>query len=255
MRARSDARDRHLLNQLRVAEITRPEDARLGDLVALLERTFTDPNAVLGLDRIRQFLSDNVRGGPRLFHVLVADVATRIVGLSIFSYVPRSNCGFSEYLVVDQDLRGQGLGRMLFEKRKALLDVDAVGHGHRASNGLFIEVDSPWRTPPDLLAADTFDAVERVRIFDHLGFRRVAIAYVQPPLAPGKAPVDHMDLLFAPWSTDHPSDSMDAAWITATLEAIWSAWAPGESSVHLAQLRQQLTGGPRVALVDPLNPH
>jgi hypothetical protein len=177
----------------------------------------------------------------------------------MFSYIPRAICGFSEYLVVDQPLRGQGVGRALFDRRKALLDADARRGGRPACNGLFIEVDSPWRTPPELLAADGFDATERLRVFQHLGFQRVSLAYVQPPLAPGKAPVDHMDLLFAPWTSaaaDGPFDAarVSATWIVATLETIWSAWAPPLSGPYLGQLQRQLGTRPDVPLVDPLNP-
>ncbi|HEY2593507.1 MAG TPA: hypothetical protein VGK33_06380, partial [Chloroflexota bacterium] len=246
MRPRGHARHRDHLTQFRLEEITGPEDARLGDLAALLERTFADPNSVLGLDRIRQFLSEPAgNDAQRRFHVVAAESAdaARILGLSIFSYVPRANCGFSEYMVVDQHLRGRGLGRALFDRRKATLDADASRHAQSACNGVFIEVDSPWRTPPELLAADSFDAHERLRIFRHLGFRRVSLAYVQPPLAPDKAPVEHLDLLFAPWATRPRGESeLSARWIVDTLAAIWSAWAPSVAPTYLAQLQQQLTG-------------
>jgi hypothetical protein len=226
-------------------------------VAALLERTFADPNSVLGLDRIRQFLSEPADDAPRRFHVLAAESAdaSRVLGLSICSYVPRSNCGFSEYLVVDEHTRGRGLGRTLFDRRKAVLDADASRYAHTACNGLFIEVDSPWRAPPEVLAADSFDAHERLRIFRHLGFRRVSIAYVQPPLAPDKAPVEHMDLLFAPWAAEARSRArLQTNWIVDTLEPIWSAWAPASAREYLAQLQEQLTGACDVALVDPLNP-
>src|SRR5262249_11948361 len=158
-----------------------PEDPRLIELADLLARTFPDSNSVLGLDRIRQFLADGSQPAPqaaslaahdnaRRFRVLVAQdgASARVLGLSIFSYVPRANCGFSEYLVVEQSQRGHGLGRKLFDARRALLDADARAHDQSACDGLFIEVDSPWRTPPALLAAESVDAMERLRIFDHL---------------------------------------------------------------------------------------
>jgi GNAT superfamily N-acetyltransferase len=258
VRARGHARHRDHLNQFHLEEITRPEDPRLGDAAALLERTFTDPNSVLGLDRIRQFLSEPASApAPRHFHVIaaVSADAARVLGLSIFSYVPRANCGFSEYLVVDQQIRGRGLGRALFDRRKATLDADARRGAQAACNGVFIEVDSPWRTPPALLAADSFDAHERLRIFAHLGFRRVSMPYVQPPLAPDKAPVEHLDLLFAPWATRPRGESeLSARWIVDTLAPIWSAWAPSVAATYLGQLQQQLTGVRDVALVDPVSP-
>ncbi len=257
MCARGDARGRHVLTLVpQLDEITRPDDPRLGDVAALLERTFPDPNSVLGLDRLREFLSERRKDDWREFHVLVARSGTpaHVVGVSIFSYVPRSNCGFSEYLVVDQPLRGQGAGRALFDRRKTVLDAGALRHGREACSGLFIEADSPWRTPPALLATESIDASERLRVFDHLGFRRVAIDYVQPPLAPDKAPVDHMDLLFAAWRPDPHGDAIATDWIFATLEAVWSAWAPSVADECLARLRQQVHGARVIALVDPLDP-
>jgi GNAT superfamily N-acetyltransferase len=259
VRARGDARGCHLLTRpagVHIDEITHPDDPRLSDLAALLERTFADPNSVLGLDRLREFLSGHTREPSREFHVIVAqnrDTAD-VVGLSIFSYVPKSNCGFSEYLVVDHHLRGQGQGRALFDRRKTVLDAAAARRGHGACRGLFIEVDSPWRTPRALLDAESFDAMDRLRVFGHLGFRRIAIAYVQPPLAPGKAPVNTMDLLFAPWSSDARRDAISTDWIAATLGPIWSAWAPSVAEAYLAQLDEQLRGAPLAALVDPQDP-
>jgi hypothetical protein len=254
MRARGDASGCQLLIELRLDEVTRPEDPRLGDLVGFLQRTFADPNSVLGLDRIREFLSETAAGGSRRFHVLIASEVdqplARLLGTSIFSYVVRSNCGFSEYLAVDTSLRQQGLARALFDRRRLVLDEDAVRYGRDACRGLFIEVDSPWRTPPSLLALESLDPMERLRVFSHFGFRRVNVAYVQPPLAPDKLAVEHMDLLFIPFGDAAPIPS---EWLVETLEAIWSAWAPESVATYLAELQRQVTT-PTVALVDPLSP-
>jgi len=221
--------------------------------VRLLNRTFPDPNSVLGLDRIQQFLSENAANAARQFYVLVAETAdgSRLIGASIFSYVVRSNCGFSEYLVVDASLRQQGLGRALFDARKAQLDADAEARGVHGCHGVFIEVDSPWRTPSELLETGSIDPLERLRVFRHLGFRRVALAYVQPPLAADKLAVEHMDLLFAPWRRDPSWETFPSEWLFGTLETIWSAWTPDQFGPYLADLRNQVTSS-RVSLVDPL---
>src|SRR5690242_2947865 len=104
---------------------------------------------------MQEFLASDPATTGRSFHVLVAEDAGRqVIGGSVFSYVPRSNCGFSEYLVVEPAARGQRLGRALFDQRRAILNACAVQHGHmglRPCNGLFIEVDSPERTPPEML--------------------------------------------------------------------------------------------------------
>jgi GNAT superfamily N-acetyltransferase len=250
MCAGGDACTRTVLNEIALDEITRPDDSRLVALSALLERTFADPNSVLGLERIQQFLGDNSATSSRWFHALVAENDQKaVVGGSIFSYVPNTACGFSEYLVLEPESRGTGLGRKLFERRKAILNARANGHCH----GLFIEVDSPERTPPEMLEAERSSSMEeyaRLRLFAHFGFKRVDIAYVQPPLGPGKQAVDYLDLLFAPWESD--PDVVPVEWILKTLAPIWSAWAPEHSASHLEQLRESLGSVPVVSL-EPLS--
>lgn len=237
MHARGDAGQGRTLSELR-----EPDDPRLLGLSRLLNRTFPDPNSVLGLDRMQEFLAANHAGASRLFCVLVADEAGAVVGGSVFSYVPRSNCGFSEYLVVERNSRGRGLGRRLFDERKRILDARAAEHAHAVCRGLFIEVDSPDRTPPELLEEEretSIDPYTRLRIFGHMGFRRVDVPYVQPPLADDKAPVDYLDLLFAPWEAEAPRDTLPTEWVFQTVEAIWSAWTP-QFADYMTQLREKV---------------
>lgn len=248
MRAPDNAGRRAFLIQLDRAD--HPDDPRLAELARLLNATFPDPDSVLGLDRIQEFLQANQADGPRRFCVLVAQQNAAVVGGTIFSYVARSNCGFSEYIVVDAAVRGSGIGRKLFDARKALLDAEAGRHGVATCRGLFIEVDSPERTPVDLVEAErqtALDPRQRLRMFHRLGFRRVDLAYVQPPLAPDKHAVDYLDLLFAPWDAD--PGWIPSEWIFDTLEPIWSAWSPATVAAHLARLRSAAPG-PRVALLD-----
>ena len=210
-----------------------------------MERVFADPNTVLGLDRLSSFLSADPRSAGRRFHVLVAiDSSDHVVGGSVFSYVPRSNCGFSEYILSDPAARGVGLGRQLFDRRKAILDADARELGQQRCRGLFIEADNPERTPEAFVAAEretALDARDRLGLFDHLGFLRVDVPYVQPPLAPGKQPIDYLDLLFAPWQPGAADQRrIPAAWIFDTVAPVWSAWSPATCGGHLASLRQNV---------------
>jgi GNAT superfamily N-acetyltransferase len=224
-------------------QIDSPEDADLTALSALMNLTFPDPNSVLGLDRMQEFLAANRPGAPRRFCILVAtDPDGTVVGGTVFSYVARSICGFSEYLLVDRPARGTGLGRALFEARKEVLDQEARRNGHDGCRGVFIEVDHPLRVPADFAAAEretAMEAWERLRLFDHLGFRRVDVPYVQPPLAVDKQPIDYLDLLFAPWPPDAVT-SIPTAWVLDTLEAIWSAWTPATAADHFARLRRRI---------------
>jgi GNAT superfamily N-acetyltransferase len=262
MRARRDAGLRAILR-----EVTDPADPRLAKLATLLNATFPDPHTVLGLDRMQEFLQANLADVPagtsseerlvgrtsRQFRVLVVEHDATVVGGTIFSYVAKSNCGFSEYIVADTANRGRGLGRRLFNARKAVLDAEARSHGYAQCRGLFIEVDNPERTPSAFVEAEretALDTWQRLRMFAHLGFRRVDAPYVQPPLAPGKQAIDYLDLLFAPWASD--TRRIPPEWVFDTVEAIWSAWTPNTFASHLATLRSAVSG-PYVALLDPVS--
>jgi GNAT superfamily N-acetyltransferase len=233
-----------------LSQITRQDDARLPRVGTLLQRVFADPNSVLGVDRMREFLASP--SSARTFCIVVAEdpsASGDVIGVCVFSYVPRSNCGFSEYLVVDRSARRLGLGRALFDRRKALLDQLAGG----TCQGVFIEVDSPRRTPPELIEAEresSIDPLERLQVFAHLGFRRVGLEYVQPPLGEGKEAVDYLDLLFVPFR-DTTVGSIPTDWVLLTVEAIWSAWTPATVALYLDALRKR-TPIPRVDLLDPL---
>lgn len=246
MRARVDACTSHILN-----ELTRPDDPRLAAFAALLLRTFSDPNSVLGLDRMQEFLAEHV---DRVFNVLVVeDSAGGVLGGSAFSYVPKANCGFSEYLVVAPHVRGSGLGRRLYDHRKRILDGLAARHGSGGCRGLFIEVDSPQRTPTEILEAEresSIDAHQRLRIFCHLGFQRVDVQYVQPPLGAGKAAVEYLDLLFASWQSE--MDVLPAEWILQTVEPIWSGWTPATAARYLQEFRDRI-GSARLVSLRPLS--
>ena len=236
------------IGRVRLRQIESPDDPDLKDLWGLMNITFPDPNTVLGLDRMQEFLAANRPGAARLFCILVAIDPARdgaVVGGSVFSYVARSNCGFSEYMLADERVRGTGIGRLLFDARKEVLDTEARRLGHDACHGVFIEVDHPDRVPADVAALEhetALDGWQRLRLFDHLGFRRVDVAYVQPPLAPDKHPIDYMDLLFAPWHAQAAANArIPTRWMLDTLEAIWSAWTPATAASHLQRLRQRIS--------------
>jgi GNAT superfamily N-acetyltransferase len=236
-----------------LSEVTRPDDPRLVALAGLLERTFADPDSVLELERIQEFLGENTQASGRRFCVLVLEEGNRLVGGSIFSYVAESNCGFSEYLVLAPESRGRGLGRQLFDRRRAILDQHANRNGHLRCNGLFIEVDSPERTPPEMLAAEretSLDAYQRLRLFAHLGFQRVDVAYVQPPLGAGQHAVEYLDLLFASWQMP-PWGVVPLEIVTQTIAPIWSAWAAEAAVSQLEQLRRSV-GSARLLSLEPI---
>jgi N-acetylglutamate synthase-like GNAT family acetyltransferase len=226
--------------------LTEPSDPDLHAMAALMHAVFPDPNTVLGLDRLQEFVGQ--RTSDRVFNALAAKEAGEVVGCVVFSYVPASNCGFSEYIAVAGDVRGGGLGRYLFEARRELLTQQAAAAGQRICNGLFIEADNPRRVPVALMEqerATAIDTRERLEIFAHLGFKRVDVSYVQPPLGPGKQAVTYLDLLFAPWVGE--LSSIDPAWVTDTVEPIWRSWSPDTYADELSALQARMSR-PDVAL-------
>jgi GNAT superfamily N-acetyltransferase len=229
---------------MELIEVERPDDPLLVGVAELIVATFADPNIVLGLDRLQEFLAANESNTERSFRVLCVRDGKRVAGLSVFSYVPASNCGFSEYIVAARGARGTGLGRALFDRRKAILDAHARHATEERCRGLFIETDDPRRTPPENVTAElktAMDPVERLRVFAHLGFRRVAVPYVQPPLAARKEAVDYLDLLFAPW--DGSEREVSARAVLDTVRPIWASWAPDEYQAHFARLARHLGDG------------
>jgi GNAT superfamily N-acetyltransferase len=236
--------------------IVNPGDPALVALSELLHATFADPDTVLELDRIQRFLSESSDPGDetrRQFYVVVAEAGDVLVGGTIFSYVPATNCGFSEYLVARQDRRGQGIGRLLFDARRTILTGAARSLGHVAARGLFIEADNPQRVPHDLLERErstALDAETRLHLFAHLGFWRVDLAYAQPSLGPAKEPVTYLDLLFAPWTTaDLTTRELPIDVVRNTLRPIWSAWAPETAEAAAAALASHLGTAATVALL------
>ncbi|MDQ6675143.1 MAG: GNAT family N-acetyltransferase [Chloroflexota bacterium] len=226
----------------RLRRLEDPDDPGLAELSGLLHAAFADPDTVLELDRMQAFLARAGAATDRHFCVVVAEEAGVLVGGTVFSYVPATNCGFSEYLVARKERHGQGIGRLLFEARRALLNQRANDSGQPSCSGLFIEADNPQRTPLDLQIRErvtAMDAVTRLRLFAHLGFLRVDLEYVQPALGPGKSPVRYLDLLFAPWDEHIRQQArVPGVWVTETLCPIWKSWSNASSECEA--LRQRL---------------
>lgn len=230
-----------------------PHDPQLPIFSQLMHATLADPNIVLGLDRMQEFIQKRDQEEGRRFFVGIVERDGRVIGGAVFNYSIRSNCGFSEYIVVARNYRGQGVGKLIFNERRRLLDEEARLWGHARCHGLFIEVENPDRTPPQFLEAEqetALDAWDRWRLFHRWGFQVVDVPYVQPPLAPGKHPVDYMDLLFVPWEDRARAQGrIPASWIIDTVEPIWRSWAPEEHRPHLEALIRHIEAkGPSVAI-------
>ena len=131
---------------------------------------------------------------PRL-HVIVAaerrgqpGQAGRIRAGFVCEYYPRSGAALGTYLAVAPGLRRRGLARRLVELGRHVLAADA---GRPGGPVLFAETEKPERSPHESPA----EAAARLAALARLGFLRSELPYVQPPLGPGKPPVDRMLLL------------------------------------------------------------
>jgi len=239
---------------IRIEEITDPAHPALGGLAHLLRTTFADPNLVLSEAQVRA--GAGRREADRTVHVLVALDGDAVVGGVFFNYVPASHCGFSEYLVVDRAYRRAGIGRALVEARRATLDRQARAHGAPGARGVFIEVESPERTPAEFLERErqtALDAWDRLRVFHRLGFLRVDITYRQPPLGPDKDPVDYLDLLFCPWDeTVRRQRLLPPRWIIDTVRPVWRSMSPHRHQEFLEWL-EGLLGPDPIRLVPLLS--
>jgi hypothetical protein len=240
--------------EIRCREVVDPADNDLTQFATLLANTFADNNLWVGLDRIREFLSDP--GPHRSYHVVVARESDHLLGGTIFSCAAATGAGFSEYLVLSREARGKRISRRLYDYRKAVLDRSARRFGHSGCPGLLIEVENPHRVPPDIVERErdtAMDAMERWRYFHHMGFSRLDFPYTMPPLRPELQPVTYLDLLFGPWSERLTyAGTMEAKFVLDSMAPTVLGWAPDWSRTELERLRRRLNGHP--IKMEPLLP-
>lgn len=231
------------MTDVTIRRVADPRDPALAAFGSLQERTFADPELLIPPEVLPGMLAR--RSTQRRNYMLVAEQGEVVVGGAIFHYFPGVNTGFSSFLAVAPEVRGQGVARRLHEARFALLDEEAG----RSVAGLFIDVLAPERMSPAEVAAEQAvgaDPLLRRRIFDRLGFRKVDVAYYQPPDEPGAEPITTMDLLCCPRT---PAEWVAAELVAATMHAYWTPWLGREAAdTHAAQLRRRC-GGDRVRLL------
>lgn len=133
---------------------------------------------------------------------VAVDGSSRVVGGAAAEYYRASGCMLGTYLDVRDEPghRGRGHGRRLLAKAQ-----QACGRlGPLAA--VLAEVE--W---PDLLPRERFTAAEiegargRLRFFERLGARRIAIDYVQPALGADRQPVPWLRLLLLPSAAAQPA--------------------------------------------------
>jgi len=161
-------------------------------------------------------LAEMIARPDYLFLLVTLDGAA--AGFSISLSLKRTDVFLLEYMAVDVDRRGHGLGRFLF---RHLVEMPEQTGRH-----LLVEVDSD-----KLPSADRNDRVRRKRFYRNLGCREVeGFDYIMPPLSKSTPPA--MDLMV--YGRDLPeamSKVMLREWVEDVYVSVYSQ-QPTDPKIH-----------------------
>jgi GNAT superfamily N-acetyltransferase len=119
--------------------VTDPADPAIAGFGRLQARTYFEPDMLIPPEVIGPMLQWSDARRHNL--LIVLEDAGEVVAGTLFHYLARPNVGFSSYLAVAPERRGEGLARRLHTARDALLHELSSG----AFNGVFIDVVNPER--------------------------------------------------------------------------------------------------------------
>ncbi|ADV66360.1 GNAT family N-acetyltransferase [Deinococcus maricopensis] len=221
---------------LSIRAVTDPSDPAIAAFGALQERAYFEPDMLIPAPYIAHMLARP--GGARRDTLLVAeDERGRVLGGTLFHYLPDAGTGFSSFLGVEADARGRGVARALNAARRETLQ----GQG---AAGVFIDVVNPERLSDEQRAAEAAvgsDPRSRRASFHALGFRTVDVRYEQPVGGEDGGPVTDMDLLYQPFTDEQ--GSVPAALVSETMRAYWTPWLGAVRAAQHAQELQDRAGG------------
>jgi GNAT superfamily N-acetyltransferase len=210
---------------LELRRITTANDPAIASFGQLQERTYFEPDMLIPASIIGQMLEWSNHDRENI--LLILEDSGRVVAGTLFHFLRKTNVGFSSYLAVDQDFRGQGLARKLHQARFAVLDEisgDTV-------KGLFIDVVNPARLSTAELELEHSvgsDPSTRLKAFASLGFKRVDVRYEQPVGGENGGAVTNMDLLFCPRDA---ATSILTNLVTQTMRTYWTPWLGAKMAV------------------------
>jgi GNAT superfamily N-acetyltransferase len=158
---------------------------------------FPDPNERESLANMKRYLQLRREGwyGPNHYHIMLALDGDRTVAASVSDYLATPNCGVIEFLLVEEAMRGHGIGRMLHDATVEALGADARRTDRNGLDGVVIELNDPFRVAPQ---DDNHDPFERALIWNSWGYGRLCFPYVQPALSDEQAPVTCLLLAMKP---------------------------------------------------------
>ena len=150
---------------------------------------FLDENEVEPVEQIEDYLRLKEVGWYQKnnYHVLVALDGDTPIGGSISDYLDEPNAGVIEYIVIQPEHRGAGLGRRLLEETERLLHDDADRSRNRPLDWIVAEMDDPYVTQRPTHGIDAFAVA---KVWHNWKYRLLDFPYVQPALATDKEPVD-----------------------------------------------------------------
>ncbi len=223
--------------------ITTANDPAIASFGQLQERTYFEPDMLIPASIIGQMLEwSNV---DRHNILLVLEESGRVVAGTLFHFLRKTNVGFSSYLAVDQDFRGQGLARRLHQARFKVLD-EISGE---MVKGLFIDVVNPERlssTELELEHSVGSDPKTRLKAFSSLGFKRVDVRYEQPVGGENGGAVTNMDLLFCPREA---LTSIPTKLVVETMRTYWMPWLGTKMAVLESKKLETRAAGQEIALL------
>ncbi|MGL4608197.1 MAG: GNAT family N-acetyltransferase [Trueperaceae bacterium] len=238
---------------MNIRRITNPMDSAIGAFVTMQNTVYFDPDALIPGGAIRMMLSMPMTGRKNFLIVAEDDDSIdgnpRLLGGVIFHYLKKPNVGFSSFMGTTLEARGKGVGRKLHEARFALLD-EVAG---KNVEGVFLDSVAPERLTQEDIEAEHrvgADPIVRRDVFQHLGFRKVAIRYEQPVGGPNGGPVTNMDLLFCPH--DPNVKSIPTVLVVATMQGYWSPWLGPVAAKHHANILQGWANGKKMSELENL---
>jgi GNAT superfamily N-acetyltransferase len=223
--------------------ITTANDPAIASFGALQERTYFEPDMLIPASIIGQMLEWS--NDDRENVLLVLEDCGRVVAGTLFHYLRQANVGFSSYLAVDQDFRGQGLARKLHQARFDLLDEISGGK----VEGLFIDVVNPACLSNEELELEHSvgsDPSTRLKAFSSLGFKRVDVRYEQPVGGKNGGAVTNMDLLFCPRDA---VTSISTNLVTQTMRTYWTPWLGAKMALLESKKLEMRANAENIALV------
>ena len=149
-------------------------------------------------------------GNPllRTYCTLALDDNGDIAGGVVADWYPGCQALEIIYITVDPARRGGSIGRLLLDNGIENIR-NAVKRDGKEIKAIFLEVDIPTTVSED---KSSMNPVDRLKVWDAWGARRIPINYTQPPLSEGKLPVSNLMLMCL---TAHGTDIVDA--VPATL--------------------------------------